>query len=98
MRSCVLAAEDVERANMASIFAGNPKLVEMIQGRLGSLIGRSSGYIESLPAPVKKRVSGLKGIQKEHSRLEAEFQDEVLQLEKSTSPNFLRSTKSEQRL
>ena len=82
------AAEDSERANMASIFAGNPKLVEMIQGRLGSLIGRSSGYIESLPTPVKKRVSGLKGIQRDHSRLEAEFQEEVLQLEKKYFAKF----------
>lgn len=73
---------------MASILAGNPKLVEMIQGRLGSLIGRSSGYIESLPAPVKRRVSGLKGIQKEHSKLEAEFQEEVLQLEKKYFAKF----------
>jgi nucleosome assembly protein 1-like 1 len=54
----------------------------MIQGKLGSLVGRSSGYIESLPAPVRRRIAGLKGVQKEHSKLEAEFQEEVLQLEK----------------
>jgi len=54
----------------------------MIQGKLGSLVGRSSGYIESLPAPVRRRISGLKGVQKEHTKLEAEFQEEVLQLEK----------------
>jgi nucleosome assembly protein 1-like 1 len=54
----------------------------MIQGKLGSLIGRSSGYIESLPAPVRRRVAGLKGIQKDHAKLEAEFQEEFLQLEK----------------
>ena len=54
----------------------------MIQGKLGTLVGRSSGYIESLPAPVRRRVAGLKGIQKEHSKLESEFQDEVLELEK----------------
>lgn len=60
----------------------------MIQGRLGSLVGRSSGYIESLPTQVKKRVAGLKGIQKEHSKLEAEFQEEVLQLEKKYFAKF----------
>ena len=54
----------------------------MIQGKLGSLVGRSSGYIESLPAPVRRRVAGLKGVQKEHAKLEGEFQEEVLQLEK----------------
>ncbi|KAI3400187.1 hypothetical protein diail_4072 [Diaporthe ilicicola] len=80
--------EDLDRAGAASIFAQNPKLVQMIQGRLGSLVGRSSGYIESLPTQVKKRVAGLKGIQKEHSKLEAEFQEEVLQLEKKYFAKF----------
>ena len=60
----------------------------MIQGRLGSLVGKSSGYIESLPTQVKRRVSGLKGIQKDHSKLEAEFQEEVLQLEKKYFAKF----------
>lgn len=60
----------------------------MIQGKLGSLVGRSSGYIESLPAPVRRRVAGLKGIQKEHAKLEAEFQEEVLQLEKKYFTKF----------
>lgn len=54
----------------------------MMQGKLSSLVGRSSGYIESLPAPVRRRVAGLKGVQKEHAKLEGEFQEEVLQLEK----------------
>ena len=54
----------------------------MIQGRLGNIIGRSSGYIESLPASVRRRVAGLKGIQKEHAKFKAEFQEEVLRLEK----------------
>lgn len=80
--------EDLDRAAAASIFAQNPKLVQLIQGRLGSLVGRSSGYIESLPTQVKKRVAGLKGIQKEHSKLEAEFQEEVLQLEKKYFAKF----------
>ncbi|KAK0651975.1 hypothetical protein B0T16DRAFT_91681 [Cercophora newfieldiana] len=80
--------EDLDRAAAASIFAQNPQLVSLIQGRLGGLIGRSSGYIESLPAEVKRRVAGLKGIQKDHSKLEAEFQEEVLQLEKKYFEKF----------
>ena len=60
----------------------------MIQGRLGSLVGRSSGYIESLPPSVRRRVAGLKGIQTEHAKLEAEFQEEVLQLEKKYFAKF----------
>jgi len=80
--------EEFDRAAAASIFAQNPKLVQMIQGKLGSLVGRSSGYIESLPPQVRRRVAGLKGVQKEHSKLEAEFQEEVLQLEKKYFARF----------
>lgn len=79
---------DTEDLTAASIFAKDPRLVSLIQGRLGSLVGRSSGYIESLPSEVKRRVAGLKGIQKEHSKLEAEFQEEVLQLEKKYFAKF----------
>ncbi|KAL6693541.1 hypothetical protein J3F84DRAFT_379148 [Trichoderma pleuroticola] len=80
--------DDMERAAAATLLAQNPKLVQMIQGRLGSLIGQSSGYIESLPAPVRRRVSGLRAIQKDHAKLEAEFQEEVLQLEKKYFAKF----------
>ncbi|KAL1969081.1 hypothetical protein VTN77DRAFT_915 [Rasamsonia byssochlamydoides] len=80
--------ENLDHAAAASIFARNPGLVSMIQGKLGSLVGRSSGYIESLPSPVRRRVAGLKGIQKEHAKLEAEFQEEVLQLEKKYFQKF----------
>lgn len=80
--------EDLDRAAAASIFAQNPKLVSMMQNKLQGLVGRSSGYVESLPAPVRKRVAGLKGVQKEHSKLEAEFQEEVLQLEKKFFAKF----------
>ena len=70
------------------MFAKNPALVAMMQEKLGSLVGRSSGYVESLPAPVRNRVTGLKGIQKDHAKLEAEFQEEVLQLEKKYFAKF----------
>jgi len=80
--------EDLDRAAAASIFAQNPRLVSMMQNKLSSLVGQSSGYIESLPAPVRRRVAGLKGVQKEHSKLEAEFQEEVLALEKRFFAKF----------
>ncbi|KAG5981272.1 hypothetical protein E4U55_003111 [Claviceps digitariae] len=80
--------EDMDRAAAAAIFAQNPKLVQMIQGRLGSLIGRSSGYIESLPLSVRRRVAGLRAVQQEHSKIEDEFQKEVLELEKKYFAKF----------
>jgi nucleosome assembly protein 1-like 1 len=73
---------DFDKAAAAGLLAQNPALVSMMQAKLGTLIGRSSGYVESLPAPVRRRVAGLKGVQKEHSKLEAQFQEEVLELEK----------------
>ncbi|RKF72688.1 putative nucleosome assembly protein [Golovinomyces cichoracearum] len=82
------AVSTIKEEETASIFAQNPKLVQMIQGRLGSLVGRSSGYIESLPTDVRRRVAGLKGVQKHHSKLEAEFQEEVLELEKKYFAKF----------
>ncbi|KAF9947987.1 hypothetical protein BGZ65_008388 [Modicella reniformis] len=54
----------------------------MLQGRLGGLVGASSGYVESLPTQVRRRVKGLKSLQKKHAKLEAEFQNEILALEK----------------
>ncbi|CAI7671735.1 unnamed protein product [Penicillium pancosmium] len=80
--------ESLDTAAAASLFARNPALVSMIQGKLGQLVGRSSGYIESLPPVVRRRVAGLKGIQKEHSKLEAQFQEEVLELEKKYFAKF----------
>ncbi|KAJ5095151.1 Nucleosome assembly protein 1 [Penicillium argentinense] len=80
--------ESLDNAAAASLLARNPALVSMIQGKLGQLVGRSSGYIESLPPVVRRRVAGLKGIQKEHAKLEAQFQEEVLELEKKYFAKF----------
>ena len=59
-----------------------------MQNKLSSLVGRPSGYIESLPAPIRRRVAGLKGVQKEHAKLESQFQEEVLELEKKYFAKF----------
>ena len=75
-------------AKALSLMASNPAIIAMMQNKLNGLVGRSSGYIESLPAEVRRRVAGLKGVQKEHSKLEAEFQEEVLELEKKYFKKF----------
>jgi nucleosome assembly protein 1-like 1 len=67
---------------LGGLIAQDPRMVHMMQQKLNKLIGQSSGYIENLPAKVKRRVNGLKGIQKEHAKLEAKFQEDVLELEK----------------
>lgn len=60
----------------------------MIQNKLSGLLGRSSGYIESLPPHIKRRIEGLKGIQVEHGKVEAAFQKEILELEKKYAERY----------
>jgi len=59
----------------------NPAVMAALQGKLDSMAGTMSGYIDSLPAPVKKRLKALKKIQLETTKLEAKFYEEVHQLE-----------------
>ncbi|GEQ70592.1 hypothetical protein JCM33374_g4270 [Metschnikowia sp. JCM 33374] len=73
--------EEDENA-LSKQLANNPALLSMIQGKLGTLVGSQSGYIEQLPKLVKKRVLGLKAIQQSQMKMEAEFQKELLELEK----------------
>ncbi|KAK8854886.1 hypothetical protein IAR55_003625 [Kwoniella newhampshirensis] len=80
--------EDVGGMNPASLLAKNPALLALAQSKLEDLIGRSSGYIESLPAPVRRRIDGLKGVQVEHSKIESEFQMAILELEKKFLSKF----------
>lgn len=54
----------------------------MAQHKFDQLIGQSSGYIESLPPAVRRRIDGLKGVQVEHAKIESEFQMAILLLEK----------------
>ncbi|GAA5973798.1 hypothetical protein JCM11641_003163 [Rhodosporidiobolus odoratus] len=68
--------------------AGNPAFASLVQGRLSNLIGRSSGYVESLPPAVQYRLTALKGVQRDHSALEAEFQKDIFELEKKYSLKY----------
>jgi len=79
---------DEHDARALGALASNPHMVALMQSKLNSLIGKSSGYIESLPTHVRRRITGLKGIQVEHSKLEAQLQEEVLELEKKYFKKF----------
>lgn len=74
--------DDAAAAEASKQLANNPALLSMIQGKLGSLVGQKSGYVDGLPKKVKQRVFGLKAIQQLQMKLEAEFQKELLNLEK----------------
>ncbi|XP_033112328.1 nucleosome assembly protein 1-like 1 isoform X2 [Anneissia japonica] len=59
----------------------NPQVLASLQHQLDSLVGQQSGYIESLPKVVKRRIKALKKLQLNHTKLEAKFYEEVHQLE-----------------
>lgn len=56
-------------------------LLQSIQEKLGDLVGTDSGYVETLPEPVKERLLGLKSLQVELYDLEKKFQIEMFELE-----------------
>ena len=65
-------------------------MVGMVQSRLAGLVGKSSGYIESLPVDVKLNVEALKGIQGQYYELQNQYRLECLALERKVCfPCFL---------
>lgn len=64
-------------------FSQDPAFMNMIQARLGDLVGQVvPEYYNSLPADAKRRVQALKNLQTKHNELERQFHKEVLELEK----------------
>eukprot|EP00158_Paraphelidium_tribonemae_P002900 Partr_v1_DN25769_c0_g1_i1_m74702 putative Nucleosome assembly protein len=80
--TATLATMSEQQNSISSILTQNPQLLDALQGRLGQLVGKSSGYVESLPAPVQKRIAALENVQSECRDLTREFHREVLELEK----------------
>lgn len=78
----VSTISEEDENNLTKQLANNPALLSMIQGKLGTLVGQQSCYIDQLSGQVKKRVLGLKAVQQLQMKLEAEFQKELLELEK----------------
>eukprot|EP01136_Pigoraptor_vietnamica_P036779 Opistho-1_new@103809 len=66
----------------------NPALQQALQGQLANLIGRSSGYIDSLPAEVKRRLDALRNLQDEHGKIDLELQKEIAALERKYLEKF----------
>ena len=57
-------------------------MLGLVHGKLSGLIGKSSGYVESLPVEVKKNVEALKGVQAKQVELQNQYKRECLELEK----------------
>lgn len=71
-----------EDANSPSNPAFQNAMLGLVHGRLAGLLGKSSGYIESLPIEVKRSVEGLKGIQTKQTELQNQYKRECLELER----------------
>merc|ERR1712045_107950 len=71
----------VGKSTMAAELLKNPAMFAALQGKLNSMVGVNSGYISTLPAPVKRRLKALKKIQLESTKIEAKFYEEVHKLE-----------------
>jgi len=65
---------------MGSLFK-DPAVLAALQGKLGSMVGNSSGYIQSLPPQVKRRIKSLKKLQLDSTKIESDFYKEVQELE-----------------
>jgi nucleosome assembly protein 1-like 1 len=81
-------AED-ESEDPAQITTAQAAMLGLVQGRLADLLGKSSGYIESLPIDVKKSVEALKGVQVKQNELQNQYKRECLELEKKVRDHFL---------
>lgn len=77
-----------EEAEIKKNLSNNPAFLSMIQGKLGTLIGKDSGYVDALSPKVKNRIYSLKAIQKQQMDLEPEFQRELLELEKKYAAKY----------
>lgn len=64
-------------------------MLGLVHGRLSGLVGKSSGYIESLPVEVKKNVEALKGVQVKQIELQNKYKRECLELEKKVSASAI---------
>nr|CAB3264198.1 nucleosome assembly protein 1-like 1 [Phallusia mammillata] len=60
----------------------NPQVLAALQQRLDSIVGTPTGYIDTLPKIIKRRIHALKNLQVESTKVEAKFYEEVHELER----------------
>jgi len=74
-------AVTTQSGEIASQLMQNPEVLAALQDRLGSMVGTPSGYIQSLPKVVKRKIKALKKLQNEMIKIESKFYEEVHELE-----------------
>lgn len=66
---------------IAASLMKDPRMLAAMQQKMMGLIGTPSGYIASLPKPVKRRLKALKKLQFKMIEVESKFYEEVHELE-----------------
>ncbi|KAH9495951.1 Nucleosome assembly protein 1-like 4 [Bulinus truncatus] len=82
------AGEVGDSQAIANQLMKNPGVLAALQDKLCSIVGSPSGYIQSLPKEVKRRIKALKKLQNEIIHVEAEFYKEVNALELKYAPKY----------
>ena len=59
----------------------NPEALALMQSKLQGMVGTLSGYYDTLPKVVKRRVKALKNLQVETLKIEAKLSEEIHALE-----------------
>ncbi|XP_029185179.2 nucleosome assembly protein 1-like 1 [Acropora millepora] len=75
-------------SDTAAAILQNPGTLAALQAGLNRIIGQQSGYIQSLPKPVKRRIKALKNIQVECAKVEGLFYEKVHALECEFAEKF----------
>jgi len=58
-----------------------PESFSVMQARLNTMIGKSSGFVETLPKQVQARIQALRKLQEKHDDAETEYQKELKALQ-----------------
>ena len=66
---------------MLSSPPGGIRFLAAVQAKLSGMVGTSSGYLESLPKPVRNRIAFLDMLQGQHDTIEENYQKEKAALE-----------------
>lgn len=83
-------ASDERAENTDGALSGmQQQVLGMVQSKLAGLVGKSSGYIESLPVGVLLNVEALKGVQFKQREIQNNYRRECLELEKKVCPTFV---------
>ena len=81
------AAAGMSQKQMVREIMKNPQAMAMFQERMDELVGKSSGYVESLPKSIQKRIRALKKLNVELVEVQREFQKAQTELEKKYLTN-----------